>query len=54
MVGMALAKAIYAVPTWTRTVRLVREHEALQRALGCEGSVPSEWACYRFAEKLRR
>jgi transposase, IS5 family len=25
----------------------------LQRALGCEGDVPSEWACYRFARKLR-
>ncbi len=54
MIGMALAKSVYAVSTWTRTVRLVREHEALQRALGCEGNVPSEWACYRFAAKLRR
>jgi transposase, IS5 family len=53
MVGMALAKAIYAVPTWTRVVRLVREHPALQAALGCEGEPPSEWACYRFAAKLR-
>ena len=24
MVGMALAKSMYAVPTWTRTVALVR------------------------------
>ena len=53
MVGMALAKSMYAIPTWTRTVRLVREHAALQAALGCEGDVPSEWACYRFAAKLR-
>lgn len=53
MVGMALAKARYAIPTWTRTVRLVREHAALQAALGCEDGPPSEWACYRFAAKLR-
>jgi hypothetical protein len=54
MVGIALAKSMYAIPTWTRTVRLVREHAALQAALGCEAGVPSEWACYRFATKLRR
>jgi hypothetical protein len=53
IVGMALAKSIYALPTWTRTVRLVREHAGLQAALGCEGDPPSEWACYRFAAKLR-
>jgi hypothetical protein len=51
MVGMALAKSLYAIPTWTRTVRLVAEHAALRDALG--GHVPSEWACYRFARKLR-
>jgi len=53
MVGMALAKSVYAIPTWTRTARLVGEHAALQAALGCEGEPPSEWACYRFARKLR-
>ncbi len=53
MVGMALAKSVYAIPTWTRTVALVREHTALQAALGCEGDPPSEWACYRSAAKLR-
>ncbi|HEV2773345.1 MAG TPA: transposase [Thermoleophilaceae bacterium] len=51
MVGMALAKSLYAIPTWTRTVRLVREHAALRLALG--GEVPSVYACYRFAAKLR-
>jgi len=50
MVGMALAKSLYAIPTWTRTVRLVREHAALRDAIG---AVPSEWACYRFTRKLR-
>jgi transposase, IS5 family len=53
MVGITLAKSLYAIPTWTRTVRLVNEHMALQAVLGCEDGVPSEWACYRFAAKLR-
>ena len=54
MVGLALAKSLYALPTWTKTVALVREHWALQRALGCEGSPPSIYSAYRFAEKLRK
>lgn len=53
MVGLALCKSLYAIPTWTKTVALVREHWALQRALGCEGNPPSVYAAYRFAEKLR-
>jgi len=54
MVGLALAKSLYSMPTWTKTVALVREHSALQRALGCEGNPPSVYAAYRFAEKLRK
>jgi hypothetical protein len=54
MVGLALCKSLYAIPTWTKTVALVGEHWALQRALGCEGDVPSIYSCYRFTEKLRR
>ncbi len=54
MIGMALAKSMYAIPTWTRTVRLVAEHDALQAALGCADGCPSEWACYRFTAKLRK
>jgi hypothetical protein len=50
MVGMCLAKSLYAIPTWTRTARLVAEHDGLQRVLGC---APSEWACYRFTKTLR-
>ena len=53
---MALAKWIYAVRTWTRAVALVREHAALRAAVvGRDGSgdVPSVYACYRFATKLR-
>jgi hypothetical protein len=55
MVGMALAKSLYTLPTWTRTVALVSEHAALRTALGCTdpASVPSVHACYRFAAKLR-
>jgi hypothetical protein len=53
MIGVALTKSLYAIPTWTKTVALVREHWALQRSLGCEGKVPSVFSCYRFAEKLR-
>ncbi len=50
MVGMALIKSLYAIPTWSRTAALVAEHAALQAALGC---VPSVYACYRFTRKLR-
>jgi hypothetical protein len=55
MIGMALAKHVYTLPTWTRAVALVREHAALRMALGCPdvASVPSVHACYRFAAKLR-
>jgi len=51
MVGVALAKSLYSIPTWTRTVALVREHDALREAIG--GECPSVYAAYRFAAKLR-
>lgn len=53
MIGLALAKSLYALPTWTRVVALVGEHWKLQRVLGCEGEPPSKWAAYRFGAKLR-
>ena len=54
MIGMALAKSIYAVPTWTRTVALVSEHASLRAAIAGSGlDVPSVYACYRFTVKLR-
>ena len=54
MVGLVLVKALYALPTWTRVVRLVADHAALRMALGIESDgMPSHWACYRFATKLR-
>ncbi len=54
MIGLALAKSLYAIPTWTKTVALVADHWKLQRVLGCEGDPPSVYAAYRFAEKLRQ
>ncbi len=53
MVGMALAKSLYAIPTWTRTVALVSEHPALAAVIAPDGQVPTHWACYRFLAKLR-
>ena len=53
MIGMALAKSLYAIPTWTRTVELVREHPALAAVIAPAGEVPSVYACYRFTAKLR-
>jgi hypothetical protein len=50
MVGMALVKSLYAIPTWSRTAGLVAEHSGLQSVLGCR---PSVYACYRFATELR-
>jgi hypothetical protein len=53
MVGMALAKSIYAGPTWTRLAALVTEHPALRAAIAGGTPVPSVYACYRFTAKLR-
>jgi transposase, IS5 family len=53
MVGMALAKSLYALPTWTRVVALVNEHDALAAVIALDGEVPSVYACYRFTAKLR-
>ncbi len=51
MVGLALVKSLYTLPTWTRAVALVRDHAALRAVLG---AVPSVDAAYRFAAKLRK
>jgi len=53
MVGMTLAKSLYVIPTWTRTVALVSEHAALLAAVAGTGGCPSVYACYRFTAKLR-
>jgi len=46
---MALAKCIYAVPTWTRPVALDSEHASLRAAIaGSAQDMPSVYACYRF------
>lgn len=51
MIGLVLAKSLYTLPTWTRTVALVRDHAGLQDVLG---AVPSADAAYRFTVKLRK
>lgn len=56
-IGMVLVKHLYCIPFWSRTVALVKEHDALRTAIGCTGSgepdgVPSEDALRRFREKL--
>jgi transposase, IS5 family len=56
LMGVVLAKSLYAIPTWTRTLALVREHTKLRAAIGCvdDEDVPSIDAMYRFTKKLRR
>jgi hypothetical protein len=34
LVGAALVRAVYCLPTWTRTARLIAEHDALREAIG--------------------
>lgn len=53
MIGMAIAKSLYALPTWTRVVALVHEHAGLAAVVAPDGELPSVYACYRFAGKLR-
>lgn len=53
MIGMALAKSLYVIPTWTRTVALVAEHSTLAAVIAPAGDPPSVYACYRFTAKLR-
>src|SRR5260370_9643609 len=50
LVGAALVKAVYVLPTWTRTARLIAGRAALREAIG---GTSTPWACYRFAAKLR-
>jgi hypothetical protein len=53
MVGMALAKSIYAGLTWTRLVALISEHGELRAAITAGTPARSVYACYRFTAKLR-
>jgi hypothetical protein len=41
---------LYAIPTWTRTVALVKDHAGLRDVLG---AAPSADAAYRFTIKFR-
>ena len=38
MVGLSLVKSLYALPTWIRTVALVRDHDGLRAVLGAAPS----------------
>lgn len=49
MVGLALAKSVYCLPTWSRACRLVAEHDALRSVIG---GAPSQQAAYRFTKRL--
>ena len=51
LVEVCVVKSLYGLPTWTRAVRLVAEHAALQVVLG---AAPSAHVVYRFTKKLRR
>ena len=51
LIGGCIIRSLYSIPTWSRTARLIAEHDALQDALGGR---PSVYALYRFAAKLRR
>ena len=50
LVGVCVVRSLYGLPTWTRAVRLVAEHAALEVVLGAG---PSAHAVYRFTKKLR-
>ena len=50
LVGACLTKSLYAIPTWSRTARLIGEHPVLRAAIG---GAPSVYALYRFTRKLR-
>ena len=49
MVGLALVKSMYTLPTWTRPSRWSR----ITPRCGRLGGAPSHGPCYRFAAKLR-
>lgn len=53
MIGMALAKSLYAIPVWTRVAALVAENPALAAVIAPDSDPPSVYACYRFTAKLR-
>ena len=49
LVGLALAKSVYCLTTWSRACRLVAEHDALRAVIG---GAPSQQAAYRFTRRL--
>jgi hypothetical protein len=53
VVGMALAKSIYAVPTRTRLVAPVTSIPAMRATVSAPTPIPRVYTCYRFTTKLR-
>jgi hypothetical protein len=51
LLGAVVVQKLYLLPTATRTARLLREHDGLADVIGGR---PSEWAIYRFWDKLKR
>lgn len=51
LLGAVLIRGIYGLPSWTWTAALIREHPALREVIG---GAPTNWACCRFATKLRQ
>lgn len=52
MIGVALAKTIYSISTWTKIIALIKEHKYLSEVISPDGDIPSVPACYRFTKKL--
>lgn len=51
LIGAVLVRGIFGFPSWTWTAALIREHPALREIIG---GAPTNWACCRFATKLRQ
>jgi hypothetical protein len=58
MVGAALIKVVYCLPTWTRTARLIAEHDALREVIGGAPSHARDRyypaRCHQGSVKLRK
>jgi hypothetical protein len=51
LLGAVFTRGLYGLPSWTWTAAPIREHPALRDVLG---GAPTNWACCRFATKLRK
>lgn len=53
MVGLYLVKGLCDFKKWTGLLDAVAEHHDMRAVLAVDGAMPSEWACYRFGDKVR-